>query len=84
MMENLSNTASAVEHQGSDIWCQIPRRTAPSFGGNVAMAHAFSHVGLSVPDIEKAVEWYSSVLGFSVIMGPAQNDGDDTHIGQLN
>ena len=45
---------------------------------------AFSHIGISVPDIEKAVDWYSNVLGFNVLMGPTQNDGDDTHIGRLN
>lgn len=50
----------------------------------MAQLNAVSHIGLSVPDIEKAVEWYSTVLGFSVIMGPTRNDGDDTHIGRLN
>jgi len=45
---------------------------------------AFSHIGISVPDIDKAVAWYSEVLGLNVLMGPTQNDGDDTHIGKLN
>jgi len=45
---------------------------------------AFSHIGVSVPNIDKAVEWYSKVLGLNVLMGPAQNDADETHIGKLN
>lgn len=45
---------------------------------------AFSHIGISVPDIDKAVRWYSEVLGLNVLMGPTQNDGDNTHIGKLN
>lgn len=46
---------------------------------------AFSHIGLSVPDLDKAVEWYRDVLGFTVLIGPTQNDGDDeTDLGRLN
>jgi catechol 2,3-dioxygenase-like lactoylglutathione lyase family enzyme len=45
---------------------------------------AFSHIGISVPDIEKAVKWYSEVLGLNILMGPTKNDGDETHIGKLN
>lgn len=33
-------------------------------------ARALTHVGLVVPDIYAAVEWYSSVLGFSVLGAP--------------
>ena len=31
---------------------------------------AFSHIGLSVPDLEAAVKFYSEVFGFYVIMPP--------------
>lgn len=31
----------------------------------------FSHIGLSVTDIEKFVNWYKEVLGFYVIMEPS-------------
>ncbi|HEY7967593.1 MAG TPA: VOC family protein [Solirubrobacteraceae bacterium] len=33
-------------------------------------ARALTHVGLVVPDIHAALEWYSSVLGFSVLSTP--------------
>lgn len=29
---------------------------------------AFSHIGITVPDLDKAVEFYENVLGFYVIM----------------
>ncbi|MFQ6391498.1 VOC family protein [Priestia aryabhattai] len=31
---------------------------------------AITHVGLAVPDVEKAVQWYEQVLGFKRIAGP--------------
>ncbi|MGL4524826.1 MAG: lactoylglutathione lyase family protein [Spirochaetia bacterium] len=30
----------------------------------------FSHIGLSVPDLEKAVEFYTNVMGWYIIMPP--------------
>jgi catechol 2,3-dioxygenase-like lactoylglutathione lyase family enzyme len=33
-------------------------------------ARALTHVGLVVPDIHGAVDWYSSVLGFTVLGAP--------------
>ena len=41
------------------------------------MAHCFSHVGVSVPDIDAAIEWYSKVFGFVLIAAPVtvRNDG---------
>ena len=30
----------------------------------------FSHIGISVPDVEKAVEFYSNVMGWYQIMKP--------------
>lgn len=43
----------------------------------------FSHIGLSVPDLEKAVQFYTDVLGWYVIMEPAEVLNDDTPIGQM-
>lgn len=31
----------------------------------------FSHIGITVPDIHKAVKFYSEVMGWYVIMGPS-------------
>ena len=28
---------------------------------------AFNHIGLTVPDIERAIDWYGQVLGFELI-----------------
>ena len=33
---------------------------------------AFSHIGITVPDLDKAVEFYETVLGFYVIMRPTE------------
>ncbi|AUR52869.1 lactoylglutathione lyase family protein [Aquella oligotrophica] len=33
---------------------------------------AFSHIGITVPDLNKAVEFYESVLGFYIIMRPTE------------
>lgn len=33
---------------------------------------SFSHIGITVPDIKKAVEFYSEVMGWYVIMTPSQ------------
>lgn len=43
---------------------------------------AFSHIGLTVPDINKAVEFYEKVLGFYIIMRPTEVKEDpNTAIG---
>jgi len=33
---------------------------------------SFSHIGLSVPDLDAAVKFYSEVFGFYVIMPPTE------------
>jgi len=32
---------------------------------------SFSHIGITVPDIEKAVEFYSEIMGWYIIMEPS-------------
>ena len=44
---------------------------------------AFSHVGITVTDLDRAVEWYRSVLGCTLLMGPLEIDAGDTPIGRL-
>ena len=34
------------------------------------VALTFSHIGITVPDLEKAVEFYSKAFGLYVIMPP--------------
>jgi catechol 2,3-dioxygenase-like lactoylglutathione lyase family enzyme len=43
---------------------------------------ALGHVGVSVPDLDRAVEWYRDVLGFDVISGPEEVDAADGHAGR--
>ena len=43
----------------------------------------FSHIGLSVPDLEKAVEFYTDVFGWYVIMPPTLIRSDDSAIGVM-
>lgn len=45
---------------------------------------AFSHIGITVPNIQKAVEFYSEVMGWYVIMAPTViNEEDETAIGKM-
>ena len=43
----------------------------------------FSHIGLSVTDLDKAVHFYTSVLGWYVIMPPTEIVADDSAIGVM-
>jgi lactoylglutathione lyase family protein len=45
---------------------------------------SFSHIGITVPDINKAVEFYQEVMGWYVIMPPSKVTKErDTAIGQM-
>lgn len=43
----------------------------------------FSHIGLTVPDIEAAVKFYTEVLGWYLIMEPTTITEDDSAIGEM-
>ncbi len=43
----------------------------------------FSHIGLSVPDLEKAFKFYTEVMGWYVIMPPTEITRDDSAIGVM-
>mgnify|MGYP003637978040 FL=1 len=43
----------------------------------------FSHIGISVPDLDAAVSFYSEVMGFYVIMQPSEVIEDDSAIGVM-
>lgn len=43
----------------------------------------FAHIGLSVPDLDKAIKFYGDVLGFYVIMRPNEIIEGDSDIGQM-
>ncbi|WP_112179805.1 MULTISPECIES: lactoylglutathione lyase family protein [Paraliobacillus] len=42
---------------------------------------AFSHIGISVPDVNKAVEFYKEVMGWYVIMEPSDVVEDNSPVG---
>jgi len=37
---------------------------------SLATPRALNHIGLTVPDIRAAIDWYAEVLGFRLIAGP--------------
>ncbi|MEN0136151.1 MAG: VOC family protein [Rhodococcus sp. (in: high G+C Gram-positive bacteria)] len=46
-------------------------------------APAFNHVGLTVPNLDEALDWYHRVLNFTVLGGPLQIDKDDEPFGEV-
>lgn len=43
----------------------------------------FSHIGISVPDLDAAVKFYTEVLGWYLIMKPTEIVEDDSAIGEM-
>jgi catechol 2,3-dioxygenase-like lactoylglutathione lyase family enzyme len=43
---------------------------------------AINHIAISVPDLDKALNWYQ-VLGFIVVRGPTELNADDPKIGNM-
>jgi len=46
-------------------------------------AHCLNHVGVSVPDINAAIDWYARVFGFVCIAEPVEVHHDGAHFGNL-
>lgn len=46
-------------------------------------ATTFSHIGITVPDLERAVDFYVKALGLYQIMPPTTINHDDSAIGQM-
>lgn len=44
---------------------------------------SFSHIGISVPDLERAVTFYTEVMGWYLIMEPTEIEKDDSAIGEM-
>lgn len=52
--------------------------------GKKEYPRAFSHIGITVPDLDKAVEFYTEVMGFYIIMPPTEVvEENETAIGQM-
>ena len=50
---------------------------------NNVYPRTFSHIGISVPGLEKAVAFYTQVLGWYLIMEPTLIEEDDSAIGEM-
>ncbi|MGG9998612.1 lactoylglutathione lyase family protein [Pseudovibrio ascidiaceicola] len=50
---------------------------------SVPYPRRFSHIGLSVPDVEAAVKFYRDVMGWYIIMEPSEIVEDDSPIGEM-
>jgi lactoylglutathione lyase family protein len=45
---------------------------------------AFSHIGLTVPDLEKAIDFYTHIMGWYLLMGPeVVKEEKETAIGKM-
>jgi catechol-2,3-dioxygenase len=42
-----------------------------------------THIGATVVDIDKAIQWYQEILGFQLLAGPLNVVADDSHFGQI-
>ncbi|WP_238845342.1 VOC family protein [Nostoc edaphicum] len=49
----------------------------------VQYPRSITHVGVTVTDLDKAVEWYQAVLGLYTIAGPHDLVADDSHFGKI-
>ena len=47
------------------------------------MTITFSHVGITVPDLDRAVDFYTKALDLYLLMGPVVVTEDDSAIGQM-
>lgn len=47
------------------------------------MSITFSHVGITVPDIDRAVDFYTKALDLYLLMGPVVVTEDDSAIGRM-
>ncbi|RNL67069.1 lactoylglutathione lyase family protein [Zhongshania marina] len=43
----------------------------------------FSHIGISVPNLEQAVQFYMEVMGWYLIMQPTEIEEDNSAIGEM-
>jgi catechol 2,3-dioxygenase-like lactoylglutathione lyase family enzyme len=42
-----------------------------------------NHIGVGVPDLDKAVTWYHEVLGFNIVVEPKEASADNSHFGMV-
>lgn len=50
---------------------------------NKVYPRTFSHIGISVPNIQEAVKFYTEVMGWYLIMQPSEIKEDNSDIGKM-
>lgn len=43
---------------------------------------SINHIAISVPDLEKGLNWYQEVMGFTIVRGPVELTLDDIQVGK--
>lgn len=43
---------------------------------------SINHIAISVPNLEKGIDWYQEVMGFTIVRGPAELTSNDIYIGK--
>lgn len=67
----------------------LTRKCGRIFFNSIDMKHttypkAFSHIGITVPDLQKAIDFYTEVMGWYLLMGPETvKEEKETAIGQM-
>lgn len=44
------------------------------------MSSEITHVGLAVPNLDQAIQWYCNVLGFYILSGPTEFDAAEAEV----
>lgn len=55
----------------------------PTDQAPITWPRSINHVGLTVPDLEMAIDWYSKVLGSRLVKSPAVMEARVGHIGEI-
>jgi catechol 2,3-dioxygenase-like lactoylglutathione lyase family enzyme len=45
------------------------------------LSAGFAHVGVTVEDLDEAIEWYREILGLELLSGPAEVSSSDSRVG---
>jgi len=56
---------------------------ASSSSPSASTSSPSNHIGVGVPDLDKAVRWYHEVLGFNIVTEPIEGCADNSHFGMI-